>query len=107
MISDIEKAECLAKTFLKSLYFTMNYYHPSECKINRHVKNCITQLSFTDNIEFIIQSEMTNIISHLNCTKSSGLDDIPNILLKIFSESGIKLFISIFNSCMQLNYFSI
>lgn len=98
-------SDCLADAFSQSHYLTMNYTHPSEININRRIEKFKTEAPFLENIEYINESEMTNILSTLKCSKSPGFDEIPNILLKNLPEIRKKLLVSILNSCIRLNYF--
>lgn len=105
LISDAEKAESLADIFSQSHYLTINNNHPSEAKINDRINKLNLEPPNINNAEFITESELTSILLQLNSSKSPGFDDVPNILLKNLPEKGIQILVSIFNSCIRLNYF--
>lgn len=105
LVSDEEKAEILANTFLNSHILTQNYKHPSEHNILRTVENFNSNPPDGSNVVLITESELTSILLQIKATKAPGLDNIPNILLKNLPEEAVKLLVRIFNSCMKLNYF--
>jgi endonuclease/exonuclease/phosphatase family metal-dependent hydrolase len=50
-------------------------------------------------------SDLLEIIKHLNVKKASGPDDISNRVLKNLPITTIKLLTKIFNACMKISYF--
>lgn len=105
IITDKEKAESLASTFARSHLLTANYQHPSEARINQTIDTLTMEAPNTENVEFITVNELRSILSTLKTSKSPGLDEIPNILLKRLPLKAVQILTIIFNRCIRLNYF--
>lgn len=105
VITDPEKAELLAKTFIKSHTLTLNYSDPIDSTVESAVANILIEPPNSEDIVPAVMPEISFILSSLKTSKAPGFDDISNSMLKNLPIKGVKLLTNLFNSCISLNYF--
>lgn len=105
IVADYEKAQKLLKCFSESHNLTSNFKHSIDKTVNRKVKSFKSTNMEHDNIEFTTIEELNYYITSLKSTKSPGLDEVSNNLIKNLPQQAVKLLANIFNSCLKLNYF--
>lgn len=102
---DVEKAELLADTFLRGNNLTSGYKHSVDRTVNSKVNRFKREANNTDGAILTSINELTSIIKSLKTSKSPGLDNISNLLIKKLPTKAIDLLVVLFNSCIKLNYF--
>lgn len=104
VITPEEKANALADEFQKSHQLTSHMRNP----IDRKVKQSVTKLKNIQQFPIenaITSQEVSTIIKGLKPSKSPGLDNISNRLLKNLPPKAIQKLTDIFNACLKLGYF--
>lgn len=105
LISKEEIANTLADTFATAHNITSNSYHSIDNRVNSKIISFNAERPITDDIVFTSLAELNSLIKSLKNSKSAGLDNISNILIKNLPPRAIQLLGNIFNNCIKLNYF--
>lgn len=103
--SDYEKAQLLANTFVAANNLSTHFSHSQDRYVNAKVNNILYQPPTTEGARFTTISEISNCIATLKISKSPGLDQISNLLIKNLPHKALQLLVLIFNSCIKPNYF--
>lgn len=100
-VSDIDKANCLAKIFEKSHSLTAAFTHENDINVTNTINafNRFKHLSCA--FPHIEKDEITSIIKSLKPFKSAGPDSIQNVLLKQLPSEGIDFITKIINKCIE------
>lgn len=105
IITDNEKSELLAETFSAANNLTSNYSHSFDKTVNSSANKLKKANVLFENSNLISFNEINSLISQLNATKSPGLDDVSNILIKNLPSKAVQCIMIIFNSCLKISYF--
>lgn len=103
--SDENKAQILADTFAASNGLTSNYKHSFDKVVNSVVNRFKNEGRNSEGAIFTSLDELRSIIKPLKTSKSPGLDNVSNLLIKKLPEKALAILVKIFNSCIYLNYF--
>lgn len=103
--TDEEKAEILADTFATANNITCNYKHSIDKTVNATVTRFKAESIDSEGDDLTTFDEISYLISTLKATKTPGLDNISNILIKNLPIKAIQILVVIFNSCIHLKYF--
>lgn len=104
IITPEDKANALAEHFQKSHELTSNMTHSIDRKVNQTTRRLSNIQRFSVG-NIITTAEMSLILKELKPSKSPGLDDVSNRLLKNLPMKGIQKLVDIFNACLKLGYF--
>lgn len=106
--TNVEKANEIASTILKSHMLTKNLNHrPTEKIVNRSATIINkTELSNETTAPFLTSpTEIKNLIRSLKLKKAPGDDSIPNLVLKKLPFRAIVFLTKLVNACLLLGYF--
>lgn len=101
---DTERANVLANIFEQSHKITAAYTHENDTTV-RHTIQAFNMFSYAPcQTPTISCNEVHHIIKSLRPFKAPGPDNIQNILLKNLPHSAIVFLTSVFNKCIELNF---
>lgn len=103
--TDEEKAKLLADTFSAANNTTTNYKHSVEKLVKSKINSFTREELSIEDAVFTSLDELSIIIHSLKSSKSPGLDNISNLLIKNLPMKAFRLLVTVFNSCIRLNYF--
>lgn len=105
IVTDNEKAEQLSITFSASNNLTCTYKHSIDKVVNSEVDRFKRAEVDSHVVPSTSLNELNFLIASLRATKSPGLDDVSNVLIKNLPPKAVQLLVIIFNSCLKVNYF--
>lgn len=106
LVSDIDKANAFAETFVNNHSVSENLGSQQFTMIVNQVIECFDSSDFvTPNSEIVSISDIEFLIGNCKKRKACGLDEVNNQMLKNLPQIAIRYLTKIFNSCLSLQYF--
>ena len=103
IITDREKANALASAFKRT---PTVHNEPVVANMVSSSIICLNEIAIpNDSIEYTRPAEVKSIIKSLKTSKSPGIDNINNMLLKNGSRNLVIILSYLFNACFNLSYF--